>query len=258
MVQITLSLQRTAEQNASSYFERAKKIRRKIEGALAIVEDTKSKLAKEDISLKKEKQEIGLSRKKQWYEKFRWFHSSEGYLVIGGRDATTNEIILKKHTDECDLVFHTDMAGSPFFVVKTEGNVPGELTMEEAAIATASYSRAWKAGYGEARVFYVKPEQVSKKAQSGEYLAKGAFMIYGKTNYIKNSIGLAVGIREGQLIAGPISAVKSRAERYINVLQGELRPSEAAKKIKKLFGGDIDEIIRLLPPGPVRLETPRV
>ena len=29
---------------------------------------------------------------KEWYEKFRWFYSSEGFLCIGGRDSTTNDI----------------------------------------------------------------------------------------------------------------------------------------------------------------------
>lgn len=31
------------------------------------------------------------------FEKFRWFISSENYLVIGGRDQQQNELIVKRH-----------------------------------------------------------------------------------------------------------------------------------------------------------------
>jgi len=47
---------------------------------------------------------------KEWYEKFRWFISSDDFLILGGRDATSNEIVIKKHTEKNDLVFHR-----PFF-----------------------------------------------------------------------------------------------------------------------------------------------
>lgn len=36
------------------------------------------------------------ARKVFWFEKFYWFISSENYLVIGGRDAQQNELIVKR------------------------------------------------------------------------------------------------------------------------------------------------------------------
>ena len=69
---------------------------------------------KEEEQVKRPNIEI----KREWYEKFRWFISSEGFLVIGGRDATSNEIVIKKHADKNDLVFHTDIKGSPFHLSK--------------------------------------------------------------------------------------------------------------------------------------------
>ena len=62
------------------------------------------------------------------------------------------------------------MAGSPFFVIKTKGVKVEEATLNETAQATASYSRAWKAGIAAAEVFFVNPEQVSKKAKPGEFI----------------------------------------------------------------------------------------
>lgn len=36
-------------------------------------------------------------RKPAWFERFHWFISSENYLVISGRDAQQNELIVKKY-----------------------------------------------------------------------------------------------------------------------------------------------------------------
>src|SRR3989344_952434 len=190
MTKLALDLAKNIDENASAYFEKAKKIKKKTEGAEAALNDSIKKLQelelkKEKITRKESKEREFRSRKKEWYEKFRGFFSSEGFLVVGGRDATSNEIIIKKHTDKDDIVFHTDMAGSPFFVVKAEGKKVGESTLQECADATACYSRAWKLGLATLDVFYVKPEQVSKEPNPGEYVAKGAFIIRGKTNYLQ-------------------------------------------------------------------------
>jgi len=39
-------------------------------------------------------------RKVFWFEKFHWFFTSENYLVISGKDAHQNEIIVKKYMDK--------------------------------------------------------------------------------------------------------------------------------------------------------------
>lgn len=251
MVEIKLYIDKTLEENASLYFEKAKKSKKKLAGALETLEKNQKKIK----SIEKKKPEPKpekIKRKQHWYEKFRWFYSSENLLVIGGRDATTNDIVIKKHTEKDDLVFHTDMSGSPFFVVKSEGKNIGENTKEETAQATASYnSRAWKAGLSTLDVFYVKPGQVSKQAQSGEFLAKGAFMIRGKTTYLHPTLELAIGIKEGQIIGGPVNAIKAHAEQFVIITQGRDKASSIAKKIKSKFKADVDldDIIRFLPAG---------
>src|SRR5574342_392999 len=148
-MQITLNLKKKLEQSANEYFEKAKKSRKKAEGAHAIVLKFQKKL----IELEKKQQAAAQkeTEKKQkapaqWYEKFRWFISSEGFLCIGGKDATSNEVVIKKHTDKDDVVFHTEAPGSPFFVIKTEGKKPSDITMQETADATACFSKAWKIG----------------------------------------------------------------------------------------------------------------
>ena len=251
MTRISLDLGKTVEQNASSYYEKAKKIKKKLEGAREALEKSKKKLGKLEKKQEKEEKKVVKKpkRKKEWYEKFRWFTSSDGLLVIGGRDSTSNEIVIKKHTNSDDLVLHTDLSGSPFFVIKSEGKGIPEKTIQEAAQATATYSKAWKLGLSSLEVFYVKPEQVSKKAKSGEYMQKGAFMIYGETSYLRPNLSLAVGIREDQIIGGPLEPVKKHSEKFIIIEQGRDKASDIAKKVKANLGGDLDEIIRFLPAG---------
>jgi predicted ribosome quality control (RQC) complex YloA/Tae2 family protein len=260
MVRIVIDISKSLERNAEVYFEKAKKARKKIGGAKETVEKIKKKIEElkkkeKQETEKKQKQEKLKQRKKHWYEKFRWFVTSDNFFVIGGRDATSNEIVIKKHTDPDDLVLHTDMAGSPFFVIKSAGKKITKKAIAEAADADCSFSRAWKLGLTTQSVFYVKPEQVTKKTKPGEYLPKGAFMIMGKTNYIDNKINCAVGsTKEGAIMAGPVEAVKKHCKKYVELQQGNEKTSKIAKQIQHKIGGDLDEIIRAMPTGGVKVK----
>ena len=257
MPRLVLDLTKTVEENAAEYFEAAKKVKKKLKGAEEALQQNLKKLKeleakKEKFDAEEQKKAIFVQRKREWYEKFRWFISSEGFLVIGGRDATSNEVVIKKHTEKNDLVLHTDMAGSPFFVVKAEGKKIPEATIREAADATCTFSRAWKLGLQTSDVFYVSPEQVSKKTKAGEYMGKGAFMVYGKSNYVENKINLAIGVTLNKAVmAGPEEAIKKNCEKYVSLRPGEEKASSIAKKINYKLGGnlDLDEIIRSLPGG---------
>jgi predicted ribosome quality control (RQC) complex YloA/Tae2 family protein len=253
-MEIEFSLNKSVDENAGRYFDLSKKNKKKLEGAKEALADSRKKLIKlekdemkfwEDEKIRQLKKD----RKKEWYEKFHWFTSSEGFLCIGGKDATSNEIVVKKHMDDEDLVFHTDMAGSPFFVIKN-GQKAGEITINETAQAVAVYSKAWKLGHTTADVFYVKPDQVTKEAQSGEHVPKGAFMIYGKTQYIHPKIEYAIGLLDEEIIGGPLTAVTSKTKNFFIVIPGREKKSALAKKIKiKLQGGDLDDIIKFIPAG---------
>ncbi|MBU0756689.1 MAG: DUF814 domain-containing protein [Nanoarchaeota archaeon] len=258
-MKISITLSKSVEENAGVYFDKAKKSKKKIEGAKEALENSRLKLKKIEENLLKEqmhKEEIKKEieqkrqRKVEWFEKFRWFRSSGGFLIIAGRDATTNEIVMKKHTDKDDLVFHTNMAGSPFAVIKAENRKIDEDTIRETAEFVASYSRAWKLGMTSMDVFSVNPEQVTKEAPSGEYITKGSFMIYGKKNEVNANINIFIGVMDdGKIMAGPESAVKAHCKEFVQIVEGREKPASVAKKIIKKLGGDLDEIIRSLPGG---------
>lgn len=253
-MEVEIDLNISVEENAGRYFDLSKKAKKKLEGAEQALKNSKHKLEQlqqdeQHFLQEEEKKQQRRQRKKEWYEKFHWFISSEDFLCIGGKDATSNEMVVKKHLEPSDLVLHTDMAGSPFFIIKN-GQEATELTINEAAQAVAVYSKAWKLGHTTADVFYVKPEQVTKEAKSGEYVSKGAFMIYGKTDYIHPKVEYVIGLVNGEVIGGPLTAVAKKTNNYVVVIPGRRKKSELAKKIKaKLNGGDLDDIIRFLPSG---------
>lgn len=255
-MKVTLDLNKSAGENANDFFKRAKKLEAKAESAVDAVANLKKRIAaleKADAEAPKPKK-LTL-KKRKWYEKFRWFETSEGNLVIGGRDATTNEIAVKKHSLPDSTVFHADITGSPFFVAPS--NITPKEIME-VATATASYSRAWKMGIGELEVYYVKGEQVSKTTKSGEFMGKGSFMIYGSRNFTKAPLEVAVGFSD-KLIAGPTSAISNQTKNYITVTPGHTKPSAIAKHIKSKLKipDNLDEVIRCLPPGDCDLKENR-
>jgi predicted ribosome quality control (RQC) complex YloA/Tae2 family protein len=213
---------------------------------------------------------------KEWFERYRWFVTTDGFLAIGGRDASSNSALVRKHLTEDDIVFHAEVHGSPFFIVKNaaapakEGGIDPSLL--QVAKATVSFSRAWKDGLSSADAYWVTPDQVKKGAPTGQFLPKGSFVIEGKRNYLKGvEIRLAIGIVQKNgtetLVCGPEEAIKNRAEFYAVLLQGGMDPMTAAKKAKsefvKIAGGSeaaeiikrisLDDFVRVLPAGQSRI-----
>ncbi|MCX8162710.1 MAG: NFACT RNA binding domain-containing protein, partial [Candidatus Bathyarchaeota archaeon] len=212
------------------------------------------------------------TRRRRWYEKFNFFYSSEGFLVLAGRDASTNEILIKKYTDQNDMVFHADIHGAPFVVVKTEGRIPSEATIMEAAVFAASYSQAWRDRFSSLDVFYVSPSQLSKSPPPGQYLPKGAFRILGSKNYVRSvplelAVGLTLSEDSGfELIVAPESAVKARTSIYVRIAPGSIPKdkliglvrSRLVEKSRKVFEGEppidiFDDLRYRLPAGGGRI-----
>ena len=240
----SLKLRDSVQKNAATYYNRAKKAEKKVKGAEKAMEETLSRIEElrqqKEVVVEEASKPIVKRRKKAWHEKFRWFYTSENLLVVGGKDAVTNEILIKKHTDSHDLVFHADIAGAPFVIIKTEGKAPSQQSISEAAQLAASHSRAWKAKFSAIDVYWVHPEQVSKTPPSGEYLQRGAFMIRGKKNYVrKTPVRLAMGVdvkaTPPTVMGGPKEAVRSRTDTYVEIVPGELSSSKLANKIRQVL-----------------------
>jgi len=212
---------------------------------LRLIEEEKRKA---EEMVEEEKIVIRKKRKREWYEAFRWMFTSGGFLVIGGRDARTNELIIKKYLEEGDLFFHADVVGAPAVVMK-RGEEAGEGDILEAAIFSASYSRAWRMGLYRVPVFYVRASQVTLSPPSGEYRPRGGAIIKGKREWTEAPLGIYLGFDERFFV----SAVE-RDNVLFQLLPGRMPRDEAARLILKSLNLDksfMDELVPLLPPGDV-------
>ncbi len=269
-VKLKFDIKKSIGDNISQIYNLAKEFEKKAERAKNAIKEIENKIKEleKGLALEEEKRVIkGVIDEKKWYERFRWFISSEGFLVIAGRNAQQNEKIVRKYLEDRDLFFHADIRGASVVVVKTEGKNVGEVTIREAAEFAAAFSKAWTLGFGAVDVFWVKGNQVSKSPPSGEYLPKGSFMIYGKRNYLKKvplriAIGLKIEEDKAKLIVGPVSAVKNATSIFVELIPGNMDRRQVAeriiriltKKLEKYFGKvilkvDLNEVMNLLPEG---------
>ncbi|WP_288975753.1 ribosome rescue protein RqcH, partial [uncultured Methanosphaera sp.] len=252
-------------ESTEKYYNKGKKAKRKIDGVNKAIENTKSEIKKlEDkkevaIELLRQKQEKREKRELKWYEKLRWFISRDGYLVIGGRDANSNEQVVKKYSKNNDIYLHCDIHGAPSTIIqnKNEDEIP-ESTLYDAACFASSFSSAWTEGFSSYDAYWVTLDQVSKTPQSGEFLKKGAFVIRGKKNFIRNvPVLIAIGVvdydDDKRIMAGPVECLKEMTDKYVIVKPGFTKKERISKEIlhkidaEKVFS--IDDIVRSLPSG---------
>ena len=252
----------TIPENAEAYYEKAKKAKRKTKGALIAIENTKKQLekirSKKDIAM----EQVSVPKKRvkknlKWYEKLRWFISSDNILVVGGRDANSNEMVVKKYLEPNDIYLHADIHGASSTTIKLNGGELTENVIKESGEFAASFSSAWSMGFTTQDVFWVNPDQVTKTPEAGEFLAKGSFVIRGHRNYIRSArVKLAIGIvdYEGKrIMAGPVEALEAHCENYVVLKPGFTKKEAIAKKILHKINEDdlltLDDIIRVLPSG---------
>ncbi|MEM2055546.1 MAG: ribosome rescue protein RqcH [Sulfolobales archaeon] len=204
-------------------------------------------------------------RRTAWFSRFLWIETSGGFLAVGGKDASQNELLVRKYLGPKDVFMHADIHGASVFVILTKGREVPEEDLKQVACLAASYSKAWKAGLSSVDVFWVWGEQVGLAAPSGEYLPRGSFMVYGQKNYIRSvklmlSIGIVYLDDSYDLIVGPPELVESRSVVSVTVVPGETGVDKAAKEIRDYFvqkcpdvkGLTARDIVKLLP-GKIRI-----
>lgn len=287
---VTVEVDEGVEHNANRLYREAKAVEDKVDGALEAIDDTEAELEAieaEPAVAERQADDAGerdwtsmrsvpVRRPDHWFERFRWFHSSDGYLVIGGRNAKQNEELVKKYAEPYDRVFHSQAHGGPITLIKaTDPSEPGQevdfpdATLEEAAQFAVSYSSVWKDGHFAGDAYLVRPEQLTKEAESGEYVAAGGFVVRGERTYYRDTpVGVAVGIvcePETRVIGGPPRPIEDRTVTSVRVEPGRFAQGDVAKRIYRAFRESFtdesfvrkvaspDQIQHFLPPGTSRI-----
>ncbi len=197
-------------------------------------------------------------RRPNWFERYRWFVSSEGIVVIGGRDAASNDFIVRRYLGSRDLYLHADVHGAPSVIVKAPAPgtaLPGEATLQEAGQWAVSFSKAWRAGQASVDAFWVTAEQVSKSAGTGEFVPRGAWVIHGTKHRLRDCpLELGLGTidyeRESLWTAAPPSALRARGRlRWILVPGEERERGDREVELSRELGLSREVLQRLLPAG---------
>lgn len=255
-MEIEIDFTKSAQENASDYYKKSKKLLQKKEGAEKAIKDMEKKLARIQSEYKKPERRLVRETKKEWYEKFHWFYTSNNMLAIGGRDAHQNELINSRYFEENDLFFHADIFGAPVTVLKDGASATREIREEVAALA-ACYSSAWKEGLYSVDVYAMKRDQVSKSSSKGS-LGTGSFLMSGERDWYRSvPLSLVMFVKDDRLYTIPESTFKKMQEKpqHVKITLGNFKKSDAAKKVEvKLNYHDLDTIMRQLPTGSFRIE----
>ncbi|KAL4975872.1 hypothetical protein BDW66DRAFT_136518 [Aspergillus desertorum] len=181
--------------NASQYYEQKKvaavKAEKTTQSSAKALKSHERKV-KDDLkrNLKQEKQILRPARKPFWFEKFLFFISSEGYLVLGGRDDMQSEMLYRRYLRKGDVFVYADLDGATPMIVK---NKPGAssssispTTLSQAGNLCVATSTAWDSK-AIMSAYWVDAAQVSKTSPAGDLLPVGKFVVKGEKNYLAPS-----------------------------------------------------------------------
>jgi predicted ribosome quality control (RQC) complex YloA/Tae2 family protein len=256
---VPLSTARSPRESAQDLFEEIKRHQSKLAGARAALAETESRRSSATPRAPRSARSTESRRSKpHWFERFRWFVSSEGAIVIAGRDATTNDLLVRRNLKDGDRYVHADLHGAASVIVKHPA--PGapelsDLTLREAGQWAVVFSKAWRAGLASASAFWVEPDQVSKSAASGEFVARGAWAIHGSKNVLRDlpmEIGLGTIDFEGDQLwsSAPPSALRARGALRVTLIPGEERDRAGVEvSLAAELGLSRDRLQSLLPAG---------
>lgn len=178
------------------------------------------------------------------YSKYRWFFTSSGNLVIGGKSAEQNEEIMKKYSESREeyVVMHTSAPGSPFTLIKDAT----KKDLDEMSVFTACFSQQWKKNQDSAEVDVFTIEQVNKNKK----MKTGTFGVAGKIQKKNVKLELTLEFQKGKLRCIPKISVKKP---FVIIVPGNLSKEEAADSVRKIVRDKFnyimskDEIMAALP-----------
>ncbi len=255
---VLLSVRKTLGENAGEHYATAKALEKRAEGDRIAMAKTQRliEMAHAQAPTAERPREMEAPRRPDWYEKYRWFFSSEGNLVLAGRDMRSNEMLVRRHLEEPDFYVHADVHGAPSTIVKVGRDTgAGPETLKEACAFALMHSSLWRSGVTVGDVYWVRSDQVSKRPTPGEYVARGAFLVRGQRNYLRGlQVRCGIGWFGDRFMCGPLQAVQRRCSPALEITPGDGKKSDIAKQVAKRLGPkhmriDLDQIIQILPPG---------
>ena len=184
---------------------------------------------------------------KEFYQKYRWFFTKSGNLVYGGKSAEQNEEILKELMDKKEdyVIMHTNSPGSPFAIINSPIKKVSEEDLDETAIWTASFSRAWKSGKKKEVVDIFTKKQIHKEPS----MRLGTFGVNGKIKRKEVELKLVLINQKKILRAIPEISPKEGEKRLMKIIPGKIPKEEFAKVLSEKLKKPLEEVLNALPTG---------
>lgn len=166
-----------------------------------------------------------LSNQSRDYRNFRWFYTSEGKLVVGGKNEEQNELVLRNFLKPNYIVMHTSKPGSPFMII--QDHEPSKKDLDETAVFCACFSKEWKSGKKVIDIDIFKGVQMFKTKQ----MKTGTYGVNGNKEKKRVKLKLVLVIQKGKIRAVPKT---NRTEQILaEISPGKLSKEQATEKIAK-------------------------
>lgn len=188
------------------------------------------------------------------YRNYRWFYTTNGNLVVGGKNDGQNELVIKNFLKSEYIVLHTSAPGSPFMIIQSSN--PNKQDINEAAIFCACFSKQWKNLKNkkdkiEVHIF------IGRQIYKTKEMKIGTFGIKGKIKKISVKPELVLVIQKNKIKAVP--NVKRKEKIFASIKPGKLSKEEAIEKIIKIINKfslkiSKEEIMQAIPSSNIKIE----
>jgi len=242
-MKVTFDIRKSFFENLEMIHSKLKKLKRKRDKIKELLE--KEEYKKEIIVIRPKKK-----RKREWYEKFRWYITPNGNLLIGGRDAKQNELLVKKYFEESDLYLHADIKGASSIIFKQ--GLANKDELDVAGKFAVIFSSAWEKNMA-IEVLWTTYENVSLSPPSGEYREKGGVIVKEREYIGPYHPECYCGVFEGKLMCGPKETFEKFGCEYIKLIPGKMKKGEVAKILSKKFEVGVEDVLSVLPAGEFKI-----
>ncbi len=183
------------------------------------------------------------------YKKYKWFFTQSKKLVIGGKSAEQNDELLKKLKQQSQeyIVMHTHAPGSPFSIILAPVEEVKKEDLDETAIFTASFSRAWKLNKKKAVIDIFKLSSLNKT----KLMKTGTWGVREKLSSKLVELSLVLTKQNNILRAVPEKSVKTF---FLKIKPGRIDKTKIIPEIQKhIPKSTAEEILQALPTGGIQI-----
>lgn len=193
---VEVSLSKSAHANAAVYFAKKKFSAQKLQKTIAAkgkAEAGAARKGERQAAAQKAKKQLKVERKRGWWEKFNFFFTSTGDVVLQGKDQQTTELLVRRIMQLGDLFVHCDVPGALPCLLRPSklilGSAAAETVSSESNHATDTYlvqsaslievggwcvsrSAAWQRKQTTS-AWWIYGSQISGGSVTGSYLFEG-------------------------------------------------------------------------------------